>query len=439
MRLVFFITALVVSTAMLSVGSGKNKLLLSLDKETYLTTEFVNLSAQDLQPNTLYKVETSTEDSKGLVWTSFAEFMSDQSGKIDFSGSPQNGTYKIANSQGLFWSRSPENSHHDKDYFSGGDSFLTTVKLSLNGTQVDAVEFSTLAWSSEITVTESCKPDAFFDLVKPTNPVLQKETGVILLGGSEGGLSTNGAKEIASRGYTVLNLAYFGEVGLPKELIDVPVDSLIENIRDFKMNHPQLKKIIIWGGSKGAELGLLLGSLMPNEVNGVIAVVPSHVVWQGLSMTDFTPKSSWKFNDASIGFAPMLYEQSDFASAKILLRKGYERSILQIPDLSFAEIPVEKITGPILLISGTDDQVWPSDLMAEKIESRLKRMNFKYNLVNLIYQDAGHWIDVRPSLPKRNRYFNEVFFVGGNLEADGAAVTDATQKVFGFLDGIESH
>ena len=160
MRLVFFITALVVSTAMLSVGSGKNKLLLSLGKETYLTTEFVNLSAQDLQPNTLYKVETSTVDSKGLIWTSFAEFISDQNGTIDFSSIPQNGTYKIANSQGLFWSRLPENSHHDKDYFSGGDSFLTTVKLSLNGTQVDAVEFSTLAWSSEITVTESRKPCA---------------------------------------------------------------------------------------------------------------------------------------------------------------------------------------------------------------------------------------------------------------------------------------
>ncbi len=435
MRLVFFISALVVSAAVFSSGASHSHLL-SLDKDIYLTTDFIKLSAQSLQPNTLYKVETSTVDSKGLTWTSFADFLSDQSGTIDFSSIPQNGTYNIANSQGLFWSRLPENSQQDKDYFSGGDSFSTTVKLSLNGSQMDAVEFSTLASSSEITVTESRKPDAFFDLVKPTNPALQRNVGIILLGGSEGGLSSKGAKEIASRGYTVLNLAYFGEVGLPKELIDVPVDSLIKNIREFKINHPQLKNIIIWGGSKGAELGLLLGTLMPNEVNGVIAVVPSHVVWQGLSMTDFIPKSSWRVENKSIGFAPMIYEQSDFAPPKILLRKGYERAILQIPDLSIAEIPVEKITGPILLISGTDDQVWPSSIMAEKIEIRLKKMNFKYNLVNLIYRGAGHWIDVRPSLPKRNRYFNEVFFVGGNVDADGAAVTDATQKVFGFLEAL---
>lgn len=435
MRLILFISALAVSAAVFSSGLNKSHVL-SLDKDVYLTTEFIKLAAQGLQPNTLYKVETTTVDSKGLIWTSFAEFVSDQNGKIDFASIPQNGTYKIANSQGLFWSRLPQNSQHDKDYFYGGDSFSTTVKLALNNSQVDAVEFLTLSFSSDISITESRKPDAFFDLVKPTNPVLQKNVGIILLGGSEGGLSSKGAKEIASRGYTVLNLAYFGDVGLPKELIDVPVDSLIKNIRDFKMNHPQLKKIIIWGGSKGAELGLLLGSLMPNEVNGVIAVVPSHVVWQGLSMTHFTPKSSWRVNNKSFGFAPMMYEQSDFAPPKILLRKGYERAILQIPDLSFAEIPVEKITGPILLISGTDDQVWPSSIMAEKIESRLKTMNFKYNLVNLIYQGAGHWIDVRPSLPKRNRYFNEVFFVGGTVDADGAAVTDATQKVFGFLESI---
>ncbi|MEO0900275.1 MAG: acyl-CoA thioester hydrolase/BAAT C-terminal domain-containing protein, partial [Bacteroidota bacterium] len=43
----------------------------------------------------------------------------------------------------------------------------------------------------------------------------------------------------------------------------------------------------------------------------------------------------------------------------------------QIDQYPSAVIPVEKIAGPILLLSGRDDQVWPSATMSDMMEERL--------------------------------------------------------------------
>ena len=48
--------------------------------------------------------------------------------------------------------------------------------------------------------------------------------GVLRIGGSEGGISITDAETIASEGYAVLALAYFGMEGLPAELEEVPLE-----------------------------------------------------------------------------------------------------------------------------------------------------------------------------------------------------------------------
>ena len=51
----------------------------------------------------------------------------------------------------------------------------------------------------------------------------------------------------------------------------------------------------------------------------------------------------------------------------------YQKALRKVKDDHPAIIKAELIKGPILLTSSTDDLVWPSASMNEKIEERLKR------------------------------------------------------------------
>src|SRR5699024_11289262 len=47
---------------------------------------------------------------------------------------------------------------------------------------------------------------------------------IVVLGGSEGGLSESSAALLASHGFNTFALAYFGIEDLPKELVNIPLD-----------------------------------------------------------------------------------------------------------------------------------------------------------------------------------------------------------------------
>lgn len=49
-------------------------------------------------------------------------------------------------------------------------------------------------------------------------------------------------------------------------------------------------------------------------------------------------------------------------------------------EFAAAIIPVENISGPILLLSAKDDALWPSKYMSEKIVSRLTENNFNITM-----------------------------------------------------------
>ena len=57
-----------------------------------------------------------------------------------------------------------------------------------------------------------------------------------------------------------------------------------------------------------------------------------------------------------------------------------------------AAIPVEKIGGPILLISGTDDQIWPAGEFCAAILARLKKAGFPHEVKHLSIEKGGHML-----------------------------------------------
>jgi dienelactone hydrolase len=99
-----------------------------------------------------------------------------------------------------------------------------------------------------------------------------------------------------------------------------------------------------------------------------------------------------------------------------------------------ALIPVENIQGAILLISGTDDQMWPSTEMCAAIVERLKQHEHPFPFEHLQYEGAGHAI-VNGYTPLKNSIVAGNFVLGGTVEANARAMADSRPKVLEFLAG----
>jgi hypothetical protein len=104
-----------------------------------------------------------------------------------------------------------------------------------------------------------------------------------------------------------------------------------------------------------------------------------------------------------------------------------------------AAIPVERITGPVLLLSPKDDQPWPSTMMATKVMQRLQDHQHPYLFEHRAYDSVGHMISTFvPHLPatctERSHPVREVITAFGGEPKDTArARTDGGARIISFL------
>jgi len=76
--------------------------------------------------------------------------------------------------------------------------------------------------------------------------------GVIILGGSEGGLFEPRARAFAANGFAALTLAYFGYPNLPDELVEIPLEYFERAIAWMKAQPGiDAARLGLVGGSKG--------------------------------------------------------------------------------------------------------------------------------------------------------------------------------------------
>lgn len=209
-------------------------------------------------------------------------------------------------------------------------------------------------------------------------PSEDKYPGKVLIcfSGSDGKfeLTRTLARVFQSHGLTTLAFAYVIEEGLPKQFSSIPVDFLEAAAK--RLHDMGYEKVGLWGISKGAELALTAGSLLPKLVNAVIAVAPMNTVCQGFVKekgVSFIPGSSWSFHGKELPYTA--YGSEKFPLWQVL-RKSIRMRELTMYDLYLplvrhpnpdAVIRVEKITGPVLLISSKMDTMWPSELAAKQI------------------------------------------------------------------------
>ena len=130
---------------------------------------------------------------------------------------------------------------------------------------------------------------------------------LIAFSGSDGGLALTRALAgvFQARGLTTLALAYVGEEGLPQGFSGIPIEYVETAAK--RLHAMGYEKVGLWGISKGAELALTAGSLLPGLVNAVVAVAPMNTVCQAFVKGKgivFLPGSCWSFRGQELPYSP---------------------------------------------------------------------------------------------------------------------------------------
>lgn len=402
----------------------------------------LRITASGLAPQQLLRISATSRASTDRALISYAVFLADDAGRIDFStAKPLEGTYSKPDPMGLFWSMSPQAvpvaiwKHLDLPAFHPPDSWTVLVELAPNqgGAALASLRLTRLYAAPGLRSVDLHEPGLVGRLALPpvgerTKPI----PAVILLGGSEGGFDDAGAALLASHGYGTLTLAYFGAEGVASELVDIPVECVLRAVR-WLQQRPEIdgRRIAIMGRSRGSELALLAASVSP-EIKAVVAISPSSVVWGGISKSpEARAASAWTYQGRPLPFlsaqAPPELVQEFYAKGSLHSRLyGYLFSDREA--VRQATIPIERIRGSVLLISGAEDRVWGSPLMAQRIIERARQFGRGDFFTSITYDGAGHNIrePYRPTPPQAR--------LGGAAEDHAQAERDSWNKILSFLE-----
>ena len=379
-----------------------------------LADESASIRAQGLKPGERVTLRAELTDGAGQRWKSEADFIATPEGAVDPSQQDAvAGSYKGVSAMGLIWSMRPE-------------SKRVSVYTAIRGEGPQRIEFQLLRKGQAI-ATASLEQVFLADGVRPI-PVREgplrgvffvpagndRHPGVLVVGGSNGGLPARPAAWLASHGFAALALAYFRYQDLPPQLEGIPLE-YFEQALEWMSRRPEISgtRFGVTGTSRGGELALQLGSMFP-RVAAVVAYVPANVRYAACCRQDGA--AAWLWQGRPL---PYLIPGRRFAAE---------------PD---AVIPAERTQGPILMISGEDDHLWRSWEMADEVVSRLKRSHFGYGFENLKYRHAGHSAGRPAIIPAwhgevRNPTSGRENDLGGSAEGDAESSIDSMPKVLDF-------
>jgi dienelactone hydrolase len=255
--------------------------------------------------------------------------------------------------------------------------------------------------------------------------------GILVLGGAIGGSlwTERAAALLANHGYATLALTYFSTGNLPENLVEIPLEYFSAGLKWLREREEvDDSRLAIAGKSKGAEAALLVAQ-RARGLRCIVGYSASAVVYQGVQASGpiLTARSSWTYRGQALPFVPCYREGLPINMEALKnLKEIHSANLDTAYIMRAAQIPVEEINAPILLVAGEADEVWPSVRFGEMIMSRLARNQKIQGSVFLTYANAGHGIDL-PWLPCSN-------FGGGTTAANAKASEDAWKKSLEFLN-----
>ena len=402
--------------------------------------EPVSIRASGLPPNAEVVVRARMQEFMGHSWSADATFSSGPDGTIDANlDEPLRGAYRDADSMGLFWSMSLIGNPEINSYLpTSVEPLRVELSIEANGEAVASAVASRQFMAPGVTRVEVREDGLVGTLFRPAAATALP--AVVTLGGSGGGISEPTAALLSGHGFASLALAYFGIEHLPSGIVEIPLEYCHKAVSWLQRQRFVLSDGIgVLGQSRGGELALLIGSSCP-DIRAVVAYVPSGVAWNATepagSERPVRP-SSWTLNGKPLPFMSNDRDAVDWKSKAIALTPAYRSALGDVADVARSEIPVERTRGPILMVSGQDDNVWPSQQLADIAMRRLQRSKFEFSAEHLSYPHAGHVLNV-PFLPTTIRQFHHpirkfAFSLGGTPHGDALARRESWRKVVAFL------
>jgi dienelactone hydrolase len=407
-----------------------------------LLVDDIAMRCEDLNQYEIVEIEAEMVDNFGERWVSAAMYQANVFGDIDLAkAAPILGSYSKPCSMGLFWSMKR------KPGFSGGvrtplKPLKTSILLKRQGATNELIQVVRHLVHPSL-IKESLRHDNVIGTFFHHGDRRQRPT-LLVLGGSEGGKREAQAALLAAKGFNTLAVAYFGIEGLPDQLVNIPID-YFQKVMCWLEEHPLVdaNRIGVVGTSKGGELALLLASYEP-KIKAVVAYAPSSVIHRGIGeVRDGEYPSSWSFFGEPLSFAYNndkvktltrdLLDQKNACQA-VSYREWYRIHTEAAKEENM--ISVENINGPIQVISGDDDQLWPSDLFGKQIMDRLKKHSFSFSIEHHCFQKAGHAIGY-PGMPTTEtaefKFGSFTLKTGGTPEGNYMAQADSWKKVISFL------
>jgi len=256
--------------------------------------------------------------------------------------------------------------------------------------------------------------------------------GILLLGGSEGGLNPDlrdQALLLQQAGYSVLHVGYFNVPGKTTHLARIPLEEFTRGL-DWLKARPEVDpaRIGMVGYSKGAEAVLLVATRYPG-IRAVVAGMPSSVAWDGLSAPAimFGGISSWSEGGEPV--PSLTYGAGDDSGS---LMPYFVNALATLDEHPETIIPVERFRGRLLMVCGGRETLWPSCPMASQIEARARQHGGPETQL-LTYPEAGHGVMGAP-WPANHPRWDTWARMGGTVRANVAARADSWPKVVRFLD-----
>ena len=363
---------------------------LSIQPAEAFMDEPVSIRLSGFEPNQEVTIKATTVGTAfpdlidtGIVRESEATFQTDPNGEVDLEKqAPLSGSYTDADGMGLFWSMTENPAKAYTGSSEPAPTLLNAVQYHYKITaEVDGKEVAEATviqnmGSASVVATDVSENGVLGQFYRP--PGEGPFPAVISLGGSAGGLPRRLPMVLAAHGYAVLSLAYFNytspvdNTSLPYSLFEIPVEYFGKAI-EWLQSQPGVdpERIGLIGTSVGGTVALQVATIYP-QVKTVI-VIGSPTVWEDSEMS-------------------------------------YQGQVLP------SDIPIEKINGSILLISGEKDSQLQSVKFGELAIGRLKEHNFSFPYRHMINPGAGHLI----SFPYAQRAI-EIEEGGGSPQANAQA------------------
>jgi dienelactone hydrolase len=359
----------------------------------------VTIQVSGVRPGSRVTLVATAKDASGNLWRSSAAFAVDKQGEVDVSRAPSlAGTYTGRDGMGLFWSMHEVGSQVpvDEQYMGLPKVLQVMIGAAVQGRTVASTTLRRQVVPPDVHLQqESVAKQGFAGCFWSPQQTRHPEPAVIVLGGSEGGLSC-GVGLLAGHGYPELHVGYFGLPGLPQYLERIPLEYFAHALR-WLAGQPGVDphRIVISGTSRGAEAAILTAAAYPSLVHGAVEYVGSSQTGGGMGVAG---GAAWTLRGRPIP--------------------------------SGTPLPVWKVNGPLLLIGGDADLLTSSGLTAQNMAAAL-RSHGRHDFTVLEYKHAGHGL--ASGLPYVPFGTGVAENMGGTFAGDAQAREDSWRKLLAFL------